>query len=309
MKSFLKNFFTALGAIFFLGFAALVFMIFLISKSVSGSGDITALVGDANNKNNVGVVELVGEINSSKDIREKLEKFTKDKNIKAIVVAIDSPGGAVGASEEIYKYIKEAGEKKPVVCSLGNMAASGGLYSSMGCKKVYTQAGTMTGSIGVILMLPNFKQVMDKVGVQLNIIKSGALKDAGTPFREFTEVDKDFLQSVAMEAYLQFVTTVSNSRNIPIEKVKEFADGRIILGETSVKLGLSDAIGTLKDAAKEALRQSVGENANAEDLEPKLVYPPKKLSLPEIIDNIQQEGSLPFLPQKYQSASIRFQAM
>jgi len=189
------------------------------------------------------------------------------------------------------------------------MAASGGLYSSMGCKKVYTQAGTMTGSIGVILMLPNFKEVMDKVGVHLNIIKSGALKDAGTPFREFTEFDKEFLQSVAMEAYLQFITTVSNSRNIPLEKVKEFADGRIILGETSVKLGLSDAIGTLKDAAKDALRQSLGEGASDENLEPKLVYPPKKLSLPEIIENIQQEGSLPFLPQKYQSASIRFQAI
>lgn len=306
MKSFLKNFFTALGAIFFLGFLALFLMIFIISKSMSG-GDITNMVGD--NKNSVGVVELVGEINSSRDIREKLEKFVKDKNIKAIVVAIDSPGGAVGASEEIYKYIKEAGEKKPVVCSLGNMAASGGLYSSMGCKKVYTQAGTMTGSIGVILMLPNFKEVMDKVGVQLNIIKSGALKDAGTPFREFTETDKTFLQSVAMEAYLQFITTVSTNRNIPLEKVKEFADGRIILGETSVKLGLSDAIGTLKDAAKDALRQALGESATADELEPKLVYPPKKLSLPEIIDNIQQEGSLPFLPQKYQSASIRFQAM
>jgi len=306
MKSFLKNFFTALGAVAFLTFVGFFLLIILVSKNIGG-GDISELVGD--DKNNVGIVELQGEINSSKDIREKLEKFVKDKKIKAIVIAIDSPGGAVGASEEIYKYIKEAGEKKPVVCSLGNMAASGGLYSSMGCKKVYTQAGTMTGSIGVILMLPNFKEVMDKVGVQFNIVKSGALKDAGTPFREFTESDREFLHAVAMEAYQQFITIVSNSRNIPIDKVKEFADGRVILGETSVKLGLSDAIGTLKDAAKDALSQAMGEGTVAQDLEPKLIYPPKKLSFPEIIENLQHEGSVPILPQKYQSVSIRFQLM
>jgi protease-4 len=258
-------------------------------------------------KNKVGIVELQGEISSSKDIREKLEKFVKDDKIKAIVIAIDSPGGAVGASEEIYKYIVEAGEKKPVVCSLGNVAASGGLYSSMGCKKVYTQAGTMTGSIGVILMMPNFKAVMDKFGLQFNIIKSGALKDAGTPFREFTEEDKTFLQSVAMEAYNQFITTVSTRRNIPIEKVKEFADGRIILGETSVKLGLSDAIGTLRDAAREALRLANGD-AEGTITDPQMVYPPKKLSFPEIIENMQHEGTLAILPKKFQTMSLRYQA-
>lgn len=307
MKSFFKNFFVALGAVSFCIFVFFVIFIFKISSNM-GSADISSIVTDS--KTNVGVVELSGEINSSKEFREKLERFVADNKIKAIVVAIDSPGGAVGASEEIYKYILEAREKKPVVCSLGNMAASGGLYSSMGCQKVYTQAGTMTGSIGVILMLPNFKSVMDKVGVQLNIIKSGALKDAGTPFREFTEEDKTFLQSVAMEAYEQFVGTVSKSRNIPIDKVKEFADGRIILGETSVRLGLADAIGTLKDAAREALKLSLAEDADLSKVgEPKLVYPPKKLSLPEILENIQQEGKIPFVPNKYQSASIRYQAM
>ncbi len=308
MKSLIQYILTALGLMTLMVFITIIALTVFVSKNMGGVSDITNLVGES--KNGVGVVELQGEINSSKDVREKLAKFVKDKNIKAIVIAIDSPGGAVGASEEIYQYIKEAGEKKPVVCSLGNMAASGGLYSSMGCKKVYTQAGTMTGSIGVILMLPNFKEVMDKIGVQLNIVKSGALKDAGTPFREFTEEDQIFLHSVAMEAYQQFITVISKSRNIPIEKVKEFADGRIILGETSVKLGLADAVGTLKDAARDALKQSLGENeATGEDLEPRLVYPPRKLSLPEIIENIQQEGSVPFLPQKYQSVSIRFQAM
>jgi protease-4 len=304
MKSIFKNLLVALGFISLMGMLAFLAIVVLIAKNL-GSGDLPSMMGDS--KNQVGIVELQGEISSSRDIREKLEKFVKDDKIKAIVIAIDSPGGAVGASEEIYKYIVEAGEKKPVVCSLGNVAASGGLYSSMGCKKVYTQAGTMTGSIGVILMMPNFKAVMDKFGVQFNIIKSGALKDSGTPFREFTEEDKSFLQSVAMEAYNQFITTVSTRRNIPIEKVKEFADGRIILGETSVKLGLSDAIGTLRDAAREALRLANGD-AEGTITDPQMVYPPKKLSFPEIIENMQHEGTLAILPKKFQTMSLRYQA-
>lgn len=306
MKSLIKNFLLGLGLVSFLGILFVGVLFFWVLKNFNSEDmQIQGMLG--NDKNKVGIVELQGEISSSRDIREKLEKFVKDDKIKAIVIAIDSPGGAVGASEEIYKYIVEAGEKKPVVCSLGNVAASGGLYSSMGCKKVYTQAGTMTGSIGVILMMPNFKAIMDKFGLQFNIIKSGALKDSGTPFREFTEEDKTFLQSVAMEAYNQFITTVSTRRNIPIEKVKEFADGRIILGETSVKLGLSDAVGTLRDAAREALRLANGD-AEGTITDPQMVYPPKKLSFPEIIENMQHEGSLAIIPKKFQTMSLRYQA-
>jgi len=307
--NFLKNMLAALGFIS-LVLCILVMIAFVVAiKSFSGT-DLSLSPSDlasvAKGRDAVGVVELEGEIINSKDFREKLERFTENDKIKAIVVRIDSPGGAVGASEEIYRYILQARDKKPVVCSLGNTAASGGLYSSLGCQKVYTSAGTITGSIGVILMLPNFKEVMDKVGVQFNVIKTGAYKDSGSPFREFGDVDREFLQSVAMEAFDQFVTTVSTARNIPIEKVKEFADGRIILGSQAVELGLADGIGGLKEAAMEAITLALNK---APEKEPTLVFPPKKVSVSDFLKSVNEQGATSLIPEKYKTMSIRYQLM
>ncbi len=301
----MKNFFSALGIIFSLFLVMMAIGFFALVKGLDAN-TITDL--SATKDNSVGIVDLKGEINNSYEFREKLDKFVQDKSIKAIVIAIDSPGGAVGASEEIYRYILEARSKKPVVCSLGNMAASGGLYSSLGCQKVITQAGTLTGSIGVIMMLPNVSSIMEKVGVQFHIIKTGQFKDTGTPFRDLTESDRNFLHSVASQAYEQFIDAVSTARNIPKEKVREFADGRIILGETSVKLGLADKIGTLKDAARESLSLVPGYDAT-KAVEPSLVFPTKKMKFAEFLENVNGEASVPFIPQKFQSMSIRYQLM
>jgi protease-4 len=218
----------------------------------------------------VGVVELTGEILSSDKFERSLKKALDNPKIKAVVVRIDSPGGAVGASEEIYRAIKTANEKengKPVVCSLGTVAASGGLFAAVGCKKIVADESTLTGSIGVIMMSPNVKALLDKVGVAMTIVKSGKLKDTGSPFREVTADDRDYLQRLIDRTYAQFVRTVADSRGIPVEQVKKFADGRIILGGEAKELGLIDEIGGLPEAAKLALSLS-GDNAEPEIIKP-----------------------------------------
>lgn len=284
MNGFFKNFFAIIGllmVLFIMGIIALSYLAF------KGSGEAGMNVMAKHSDSQIGVVELEGEIMSSKDFREKLFGFVKNKSIQGIVVRIDSPGGAVGASEEIYRYILEARKKKPVVCSLGNMAASGGLYSAMGCQKIVTTAGTMSGSIGVIMMMPNFKIVMDKIGLGFTIIKTGEFKDSGTPFREITDSDRAYLEGVAQTAYKQFMHAISSSRGLSEDAVKQIADGRIILGEDAVKLGLADQVGGLYDAAKLSLVLAAGDAAK--DKEPELVFPSEKLDFSEILKSLPQK--------------------
>jgi len=215
----------------------------------------------------VTVLELEGDIFESNDFLEELREAAEDEAVKGIVVKIDSPGGAVGTSEAIYQGIKRYAASKPVVCSLGNMAASGGLYVAMGCSKVVTYEGTITGSIGVILMMPNFTEAMKDLGVDVTTVKSGKFKDAGSPVRPVTEEDRAVLQNVVDTAHSQFVARIVAARGLTEEQVREFADGRVILGATAVELGLADAIGDEVTAAKLAL-----EVAGIEG-EPELVYP------------------------------------
>ncbi len=201
----------------------------------------------------VALVELTGEILTADEFRSVLKRAVESPKIKSIVVRIDSPGGAVAASEEMYRLIKDAGEKKPIVCSMGNLAASGGLFAALGCKKVVANESTLTGSIGVIVMTPNFRTMMDKFGFAMNVVKSGKFKDTGSPFREFSEEDRAFMQGLIDETYMQFVRRVSEARGIAIEDVKKFADGRIILGSQAKELGLVDEIGGIERAAKLSL--------------------------------------------------------
>ena len=211
----------------------------------------------------VGVVELTGEITTSRKFEKTLESFVQNDKIKAIVVRIDSPGGSAGASEEIQALIRRADGKKPVVCSMGSVAASGGIYSAMGCRKIVANASTITGSIGVIMMAPNVTNIMEKVGVKMLTVKSGALKDAGSPFREPTEKDLEYLQTEIMRSYEQFVQVIATARKLPVEEVKKFADGRIILGEEAKRLGLIDELGTIYTAASIALKEA-GDNEEPE---------------------------------------------
>jgi protease IV len=197
---------------------------------------------------NVGVIELSGVIADSKVFVEDLKIFREDDSIKAIVVRIDSPGGGVGPSQEIYRAIQKAREKKHVISSMGAVAASGGYYAASATEGIMANPGTITGSIGVIMGYTNFKSIFDKIGLVPVVFKSGDFKDTGSPVREMREDEKVFLQNFVDQIYEQFVNDVATGRNMNNDTVKQLADGRIYSGLQAKKLGLVDRIGNLEDA-------------------------------------------------------------
>ena len=201
-------------------------------------------------KKTVAVIELAGMITSSKDVLEALYKQIKNERIQGIVLRVDSPGGAVGPSQDMYAAVRKLKKEKPIVASMGAIAASGGLYASLGASKVYAQPGTVTGSIGVILQLPNFRKVTDLIGVEMITIKSGQFKDVGNSFREMSEEERQFLQQHISAAHADFIQAVVDGRSIPRERVVSFADGRVLLGSQAKELGLVDEFGDVYDAAR-----------------------------------------------------------
>ncbi|MCK4353231.1 signal peptide peptidase SppA [candidate division WOR-3 bacterium] len=194
----------------------------------------------------IGLVEVKGIIKSSEEVIKNLNKCKKNPNIRAVVISINSPGGTVVPCQEMYKAIKEL--QKPTVASLGISAASGGYYVACACDRIVSNPGTMTGSIGVIMELPNVAELIKKLGVKFNVIKSKPHKDIGSPYREMTPGEKQLLKGVVDDVYNQFVDAVIEGRKLPRNKVLEIADGRILSGRQALKLGLVDTLGTLHDA-------------------------------------------------------------
>jgi protease-4 len=224
----------------------------------------------------VSVVELAGVIEDSSDVLRELYHAARDKDVKAIVLRIDSPGGAVAPSEEVFNAVRRLKAEKPIVVSMGSLAASGGLYSAVGASKIFCQPGTQTGSIGVVMQIPNFTTIANKVGFDMITVKSGALKDAGNQFRPMTEVERKFLEDTASKVHDGFIKAVAEGRNIPEEKVRSFADGRVLLGSEAKAYGLVDEFGDVYDAGREALKLAKVELRS--DEVPNLVFVNEKKS-------------------------------
>ncbi len=197
---------------------------------------------------NVGIVEIVGVIASSKEVSRQIRDFRENPEIKAIVLRIDSPGGGVGPSQEIYREIIKTRKVKKVIASLGSVAASGGYYAASATDAIVANPGTITGSIGVIMEYANFQKIMEKIGLTPVVIKSGEFKDMGSPVREITPRERAILQGVADEVHHQFVRDVAAGRSLEQGQVEKLADGRIYTGETAVDLHLVDRLGNLEDA-------------------------------------------------------------
>jgi protease-4 len=202
----------------------------------------------------IGLVEIKGIVLSARPYAEQIQRFRKISNVKAILVRIDSPGGSVAPSQEIYEAIHRAREEKPVVASLGSVAASGGYYIASAAEKIFANPGTLTGSIGVAMHTRNVRDLMSKIGVESSVIKSGKFKDVGSPYRSMTPGEERYLQEVSDEIYVQFLEAVSKSRKMKQETVEEIADGRIFTGKRAQELGLVDAMGGLETAARETGR-------------------------------------------------------
>lgn len=224
----------------------------------------------------IGVVELTGMIGDAQNgiegsrEAEEIRDFAEDDEIKAILVRIDSPGGAVAPSQEINEEIKRAREKKHVLCSMGQTAASGGYYIAVACEKIVANRGTITGSIGVISQFFSAPDLVELAHVKETTLKTGALKDAGSPFREFNETDRAYFEGLLKRIFEQFLAAVAEGRGKQVEELRPLADGRVFTGEEALELGLVDKLGNFRTAIQElsALAELEGE--------PQLVYPTHK---------------------------------
>jgi protease-4 len=205
-------------------------------------------------KSRIALVRIEGPIFDSKDAVDEIKEWVRDRSVKAIVLRVDSPGGAVAPSQEIYSEVKKAAAKKKVIVSMGSVAASGGYYISAPATRIMANPGTLTGSIGVIMEIPNVEELMKKIGVKSEVIKSGKNKDMGSAFRTMKTEDKELLQGVLDNVHEQFIKAVAEGRKLKIEDVRGLADGRIFTGEQALQHGLIDEIGTLDDATRAAAK-------------------------------------------------------
>jgi protease-4 len=230
----------------------------------------------------VAIVRIEGPIIDSKDTIDEITDYVKDSSIKAIVLRIDSPGGAVAPSQEIYEEVRKAAVKKKIVVSMGSVAASGGYYIASGASRIFANPGTLTGSIGVIMEIPNFSGLMNKVGVKTEVIKSGKHKDIASVFRGIGKEEREILQSALDNVHEQFITAVSEGRKMLIDDVRKISDGRIFTGEQALKVGLVDELGNLEDAVKASAKLSGIKG------EPEVVTKKERFSLTNLV-----KGSVP----------------
>jgi protease-4 len=196
----------------------------------------------------VGIVEVSGMITDAKNALEDLKKMREDDSIQAIVLRIDSPGGAVAPSQEIFRAVRRTAESKKIVASMGAVAASGGYYAAAATSGIVASPGTITGSIGVIMGFTNFRDLLDRIGLTPVVIKSGELKDLGSPVREMSAAERDVLQRLSDRIHRQFIRDVALGRGMDEDRVAALADGRIYTGEEARDLGLIDRLGNLEDA-------------------------------------------------------------
>jgi len=225
---------------------SVVSILILVTTAMKRAGlsDLVIEPGDGK----VGVVEIQGIITESKDIISLIKRFRENDEIKSIVIRIDSPGGVIGPSQEIYREIRKTTQEKKIIASMGSIAASGGYYIAAATNGIVANPGTITGSIGVIMAYTNFRKVLDKIGMIPVVIKSGPFKDMGSPTKDMSKEEKEVLQSFVDQAHRQFVTAIAEGRNMNIDRVKSLADGRIYTGEEAVKQGLVDRLGNYEDA-------------------------------------------------------------
>jgi len=197
----------------------------------------------------VGLVEVLGDISESESVVEQLERLGRDPSVHAVVIRLDSPGGGVAASQEIYEAVQKVRkEDKPVVASLAGVAASGAYYVACAADTIVANPGTLTGSIGVIMSFPNTEELFRKVGLKLEVIKTGKFKDVGSIWRPMTADERELLQGVLTNVYDQFVDAIAEGRDMSREQILPYADGRVFSGDQAQEYGFVDVLGDLDDA-------------------------------------------------------------
>lgn len=197
----------------------------------------------------IGLVKIFDIIYSADNYVTQLEELRKDKSIAGVILRIDSPGGAVAPSQEIYEEVmRYRNAHKTLVVSMGNVAASGGYYIATPASRIFANPGTITGSIGVIFQFPHYYKLLDKLGISMTTIKAGRFKDVGNPNRDLTKKEKEYLQQLLDNTHNQFIEDVSQARNFDVQELREMADGRIFTGQQACEMGLIDSLGGYIDA-------------------------------------------------------------
>lgn len=264
---------------FVLVFTAMISATTIITTLLTAAGPMWSKISKGEK---VGVVEINAMIVDAKDYIARIKAFSENDAIRAIVIRVDSPGGAVAPSQEIYREIQKAAASKPVIASMGTIATSGGYYIAAAADGIIANPGTITGSIGVILGYTNFEKLLDKIGLYPVVIKSGEYKDIASPVREMTDEEKTLLQEFSDGVHNQFIRHVANGRDMDVDVIRQIADGRIFSGETALSLGLVDRLGNLEDAVEWAGREGGIKGAI------EAVYPPKQK--PPLIRYLMEEG-------------------
>ncbi|HHG74349.1 MAG TPA: signal peptide peptidase SppA [Persephonella sp.] len=223
-----------------IGIIVFLVMLFLLSQFLAKSAP------------KIAVIEIKGVISEYMSVIDNIQRAQNDPSIKAVVLAVDSPGGSVGAAQEIYTAVEKLRKHKPVVVSMGNVAASGGYYVSIPANVIYANPGTITGSIGVIIQHVNVSKVLEKLGVKVENIKSGKNKDILFPNNKLTPEQKKLIMETIQDVYDQFLEDVVKYRPINMETLKKYADGRILTGRQAKKIKLVDKLGNIQDAVNEA---------------------------------------------------------
>lgn len=227
-------------------------------------------------RNSILHLDMNGVILNGKRFLSNLKKYKDNNHIKAIVININSPGGSVGPSQEIYHEIKKAREelKKPIICVTTGVMASGAYYSAIACDKIVVAPGALVGSIGVIMEFANLEKLYDWAKVSRYSITSGRFKDSGAEYRGMREDEKALFQNMINEVYAQFKGAVQKERHLKEDVVNEYADGRVFTGSTAVKLGFADQEGFFDDAVKLAAKEAkLGDNYDVFEI------PKKKMSI------------------------------
>lgn len=283
----MKKFWVVFGVVIALGAVLLLFLTISVFFLVMGKHFMPGA-------EEVAVVNIVGEIYRSKPVIDLLHKYEKRPRVKAIVLRIDSPGGSVAATQEIYEEVNKIREKgeKPIIASLGSVAASGGYYVACGAEKIVANPGTLTGSIGVLINIVNVEELLKKIGIDMKTITSGELKDIGSISRKMTPNEEKLLREVIDNIHNQFLRVIEERRGLTGEELASIANARIFTGEQALEKRLIDELGNLSDAIEIAARAAGIEG------EPRIVEEKKRFSLLQLILG-KTELSLPPLQVRY----------
>jgi len=232
--------------------AVIAVAFFVVNMALSGDRpSLSSLSG------RVGLVDVIGAIEESEPVVDQLDRMERDSSVRAVVVRLDSPGGGVAASQEIYEAVRRVRDAgKPVVASLGGVAASGAYYVACAADSIVSNPGTLTGSIGVIMTFPNTEELFRKVGLRFDVVKTGKFKDIGSMSRPMTDDERRLLQEVLGNVYEQFVDAISEGRGLDRAEILPLADGRIFSGDQALEYGFVDRMGDLDDSIRLAARMA-----------------------------------------------------